>query len=100
MFVDYLRAEGYTVHVASSGAEAIRKLQTRKADVAFIDILMPDKDGIETLLEIRKFRLARRIHVISGGGRTHSADFLEAAVKLGADGMLKKPFAPSDMVKC
>jgi CheY-like chemotaxis protein len=96
---EYLQDVGYTVHVVRSGEQALVKLQHQKVDAVFLDILMPNKDGIETLLAIKKFKAAPPVYMMSGGGRSQLYDFLEAAVALGADGMLKKPFSPSAIIQ-
>lgn len=62
------------------------------------DILMPDKDGIETILEIRRGRSRVKILAVSGGGRVRNDAFLKAASELGADGTLSKPFEMQDLM--
>jgi CheY-like chemotaxis protein len=94
-----LEEMGHTVLVARSGAHALRQLREQKIDAVFLDIIMPDKDGIETLLEIKKNWPSLRVYAMSGGGRASLRVFLDAAMKLGADGILKKPFFPLDMLK-
>ncbi len=52
---------------------------------------MPDKDGIETLLEIKSARPQTRIIAVSGGGEILSSSYVKVAEKLGADAALQKP---------
>ncbi len=63
--------------------------------VAVVDILMPEKDGIETLLEMKRINPDIKVIAISGGGRTVRLDFLVIAKELGADTILRKPFEPA-----
>jgi hypothetical protein len=60
---------------------------------------MPRMDGIETLLEIKKLKLSLRVYTMSGGGRAKVDQFLDVGMKFGADGRLKKPFSPADMIR-
>lgn len=84
-----LEAEGLVVHEASDGHEALRLYRTSPTDVVVTDIVMPNKEGIETIFELR--RSSTRVKIIAMSGRD-TADFLEMARKLGADHILRKPF--------
>ena len=95
---EYLEEQGYSVLVAENGRRALQKLKTQDIDAMFLDILMPDKDGIETLREIKKTQPSLRVYVMSGGGSAKLDFFLDIAMKFGADGRLNKPFVPEDMV--
>lgn len=88
----YLEDKGYEVLVAPDGGKAVEKLSSHKVDTVLLDILMPEKDGIETLLEIRKHHPTLQILAMSGGGRIGTEYLLKAAAKLGADAVLRKPF--------
>jgi len=52
---------------------------------------MPEKEGIETIVELRRRRPDVKIIAVSGGGRTMTMDYLEIAERLGADSALAKP---------
>ena len=84
--------EGYRVEVAVDGADGLRKFAANPARVVVTDIVMPDKEGIETIRELRRAYPDVRILAISGGGRTGGVQFLDLARKLGADAALAKPF--------
>jgi DNA-binding NarL/FixJ family response regulator len=60
---------------------------------------MPYKDGIETILELRKSRPSLKIIAISGGGRCEPEGYLETAKSSGADRTLTKPFSKNEIVK-
>lgn len=63
------------------------------------DILMPQKEGIETIMELRRRDPAPKIIAISGGDRTGIADYLSMAKRLGADCVLRKPFRIGELTK-
>lgn len=88
-----LTEEGYIVHTAANGTEAIKALQILIPDVIITDIIMPETDGIEVLLYAKKLQPRPKIIAISGGGRISANDHLSTARKLGADETLAKPFS-------
>ena len=88
-----LEKQGHAVSEAADGAEALRILAERRIDLVITDLLMPETDGIETILELRRLYPAIKIIAISGGGDYQSGKgFLRAAESLGADRTLTKPF--------
>ncbi len=99
---DVLSRAGFEVDVASTGDEGIEKLRSEPADVIVTDIIMPGKDGVTTIREIRKEFPDAKIIAISGGGNFGSdayepnaiktSAYLAAAGEAGADIMLSKPF--------
>jgi len=89
---------GYQVIVAANGAEGLEALESQAVDLIMTDILMPEKEGIETILEVRKTRPGMKIMAISGGGRVHNFDPLSIAGKIGADATLAKPFEPEQLL--
>ena len=93
-----LRNEGYGVEVAGNGEEALQVLEHFRPDVIVTDIIMPEKDGIELVLNIRKIDKSIRIIAISGGGRISANDHLKMASQLGANSILAKPFSISDLI--
>jgi DNA-binding response OmpR family regulator len=81
--------EGHTVVRAHSGKDAITAFRSRNFDVAFMDIAMPEKNGVESFVEIRKFKPKARIYMMTG----YSVEGLaEQALSQGALGVLHKPF--------
>ena len=88
-----LEKQGHVVAEAAEGAEALRVLAERRIDLVITDLLMPETDGIETIMELRRLYPAIKIIAISGGGEYQSGvGFLRAAESLGADRTLTKPF--------
>ena len=68
------------------------------SDGQVTDIIMPEKEGIETIIEIREHDPTIKIIAISGGGRTSNQIFLDVAKKFGAVDVLPKPFTPKQLV--
>ncbi len=89
---DWLKAEGYRVMAAADGGRGLDLFRQMKADIVVTDIIMPEREGIETLMALKALAPETRILAISGGGRVPAGDFLTLAKSLGADGVLAKPF--------
>jgi len=92
MIREMLIREGHTVALAADGAEGLRIYKCQNPDLVVTDLIMPDKEGIETILEIRNISTDVKIIAISGGGRYDPKDSLEMAENLGADRVFRKPF--------
>lgn len=92
-----LESVGHEVIEAVDGAEGINRIKTASIDLVVTDVLMPNKEGIETIRELRTLDNPPPIIAISGGGRTGNVDFLELARKFGADAVLAKPFSARDL---
>lgn len=89
---------GYGVFDAANGREALEVLKERDFDLVITDILMPETEGIETIIEIRKANPHIKIVAVSGGGRANNLHPLEIAGKIGADITLSKPFEPDQLL--
>jgi len=87
-----LMREGHTVLAAKDGEVGLAAFVAGKPDLVITDIIMPEKEGLETILAIRKLDPLVPIIAISGGGRTGNADYLPLAAKFGATATLTKPF--------
>jgi CheY-like chemotaxis protein len=90
---------GYKTGIANDGREALAYLAENEVNTLFLDVFMPDKDGLETLLEAKKRFPGLRIVVMTGGGHRARFDFLSAAAKFGADGVVKKPISPTELIR-
>lgn len=93
-----LERAGYDVALAENGRAAMKLYDERRPVLTITDILMPEKDGIETMREIRRIDADARIIAISGGGRSRYVGFLKAAQQFGAAETLQKPFRPQDLL--
>ena len=83
---------GYTVDTASSGFEALEKLETYPFDIMFVDIKMPGMDGIQLLEKIKTDYPDTDVIIITAYGSIESAI---KAMKTGASDYLLKPFKPN-----
>jgi CheY-like chemotaxis protein len=89
----WLEEAGHSVMCAASGRAAMQLLKKRHFDLVIADVLMPDGDGLELILELKHTQPSVRILAISGGGRhMQASDCLKMAKNLGAHGLLFKPF--------
>lgn len=95
---EMLRLEGHEVTIAENGREAIPLLGRNVFDLVITDLIMPEKEGIETISEIRRTDTRIPIVAISGGGRLGPGDYLETARYIGADATLAKPFARQELL--
>ncbi|SFS08496.1 two component, sigma54 specific, transcriptional regulator, Fis family [Granulicella pectinivorans] len=85
-----LSEEGYTVTTAATAGEALELIRDADYGVVLLDIWLPDKDGLETLGEIRRVEGAPEVVIISGHGTIEAA---VRATKLGAYDFLEKPLS-------
>ncbi len=93
-----LDAAGHQVIQAGKGDEGLAALDRETFDAVVLDILMPEREGIETIREIRKRWTTLPILAISGGDKTGWSDFLRMATVLGASDTMAKPFTASEFV--
>ncbi|WP_162525352.1 response regulator [Rariglobus hedericola] len=89
---ELLENAGHTVVTAVNGFKALAAVAVESFDLVITDIIMPRKEGIETIMELKKLQPHLKIIAMSGGGRMDARDHLEMAGKLGADYTLRKPF--------
>ena len=88
-----LMRDGHQVLIADDGVEGIKSFHQFNPDLIITDIIMPEKDGIEVIMEVLKENPNLPIIAISGGRRAVTADFnLDSAEMLGVKGILQKPF--------
>lgn len=95
VLAERLETRGFLVLKALNGDEGLAKLQDEKADVVILDVLMPGKDGIETLLEIKRRYPLIEVIMLTGHGTIETAI---QGLKLGAYDYLRKPTETEDLV--
>jgi len=99
---DLLRAmltqEGYDVIEAPDGDAGMRLFRESPVELVITDLIMPDKEGIETIMELRRDFPRVKIIAISGGGVVDAEDYLKMASSVGAHRIFKKPFGVTDML--
>jgi DNA-binding response OmpR family regulator len=94
-----LEFEGHDVEVAENGDRALDHFRERVTDLVITDIVMPDREGIETILELRLLDTEVKILAISGGGLFSPGAYLSSARLLGADSSLAKPFTARELIE-
>lgn len=87
-----LEASGITVATARDGVEGLATFRRVSPAVVVTDIVMPEQDGISTIMIMRRERPDVAIIAMSGAGRLGNSDFLAVAKQLGADHVVPKPF--------
>jgi len=89
-----LMRDGHQVFIAQDGVEGVKTFHQCKPDIVITDIIMPNKDGIEVISNIRKLNPNQPIIAMSGGRRAFNASYnLDSSEMLGVKGILQKPFA-------
>jgi CheY-like chemotaxis protein len=93
-----LLAAGYVVVPAADGAEAVRLWLEGRSDLVILDMFMPEKDGLETIVELQSLTPNVPIIAITGGGTHGRFDILKDAKRLGAVETFKKPFDTRELL--
>jgi len=89
---DLLEQAGYAVVEAHDGHEGLTSYEAAPTDLIITDLLMPEREGLETITALRRINPQVKIIAITGGGQTGHLDFLQTASVLGAQRTLYKPF--------
>ncbi len=90
---------GLKSSTANNGEEGIELFLAGEYDLVITDIIMPIMEGIETIIELRKLDPNIKIIAISGGGRMEPEKYLDTAMKLKVNAVLKKPFSYKELLK-
>jgi DNA-binding response OmpR family regulator len=93
-----LQASGYQAITAENGEEGLARFLSETPDAILIDIVMPERDGIETIRQIRQQRPDARVIAMSGGGQIEGCHYLKMATALGANMSLEKPIDVSRLL--
>ena len=89
---------GHEVFQAAEGSEGLNLFHGGDFDLVLTDLVMPGKEGVETIIELRRERPALKIIAMSGG-MPRSAFYLNLAGHLGAQRTIEKPFTPTDLIR-
>lgn len=93
-FISYnLKSKGYQIATASDGVEAVKKAREFKPDLVLLDVMMPNKDGMQALREIRQSPGLENIAIIFLTALSDEKSEIEG-LKLGADDYIAKPIKP------
>lgn len=93
-----LEENGHTVVTATNGEDGIAKIDGGDFNLVITDLIMPGKEGMETLQDIKRDYPEMKVVVVSGGGRSTPDMYLETAKNLGADAILAKPFTSKELL--
>lgn len=93
-----LERVGYTVSEAADGLEGLKIYADRAIDLVVTDIIMPEKGGIDTIMDLRRDFPDCKIIAISGGGMCGEVSYLDMAIGVGADRAIGKPFVLDDFL--
>jgi DNA-binding response OmpR family regulator len=93
LFKVALEDAGYCVLIVENRTHGLRLLEQQQVDLILVDILIPDMDGLELILRLRKIRPDNKIIAISGG-----AIYLDITKHLGANDTLLKPFSVQELL--
>ena len=94
-----LEREGYEVVEAPDGVEGIKVYRQNPADLIITDLIMPNKDGIGMIIDLKKEFPDIKIIAMSGGGLNKPDGYLKGAKKLGASCTLTKPIDREEMLR-
>lgn len=95
VFCDILQTHDYNAVSCYSGQDAVNKIGDRLYDITFLDIKMPDKDGVETLKEIKRVRPESKVIMMTGYSMDET---LKGSLDEDAAGILVKPFEVKDVL--
>ena len=94
-----LSSRGYAVETAPNGRVGLDLLEQEAFDLALVDIYMPEVDGLEVILKLRRRAPGTRVVAVSGGGRPGSpGDVLNMALALGSVRVISKPFEIQELL--
>lgn len=99
MLTQMLGAAGYDVITAANGDIGIKLFREQPADLIITDIIMPEKEGWETIMELRRDFPNVKIIAISGGGRQGPYSYLMLAKRFGAERIFTKPLKRDELLK-
>ena len=96
---EVLKLKNYYVHSLSDGTKVLSEIKENDYDIIILDIVMPNKEGLETIQDVRKVNTKIPILAVSGGGRTTPSSNLEIARMMGANDTLIKPFDSLSLIQ-
>lgn len=99
LIVKVLSRAGYEVQTAVDGKEGVKLYRESPSDLVITDLIMPNQEGIETIIQLRRDFPEVKIIAISGGNKYRSEPNLTNAVALGAKRALAKPFNIEELLE-
>ncbi len=98
MIKKMLERAGFEVDLASNGVNGLELFKQIQVDLVITDIIMPEKEGLETIREMKRLRSDLKVIAMSGGGRISANNYLESAKIFGASRVIQKPFSQKVML--
>ncbi|PKN73229.1 MAG: response regulator [Candidatus Cloacimonetes bacterium HGW-Cloacimonetes-3] len=98
VLVQMLVRAGYDVRQAGDGNQAVEVCADFQPELVLTDIIMPDKEGLETIQDLLAVNPDLKIIAMSGGGKFGPDSYLPLAQKLGAKATLQKPFMREELI--
>ena len=93
-----LERTGHEVVLADDGERGLQIFREDQFDLVITDLIMPKKEGVETIVEMKRFSPEAKIIAISGGYRLPAENYLKIATTLGVNGTLIKPFEKAELM--
>jgi len=94
-----LSRSGYDAYAVSNGREGVHHCRREAVDLVITDLVMPEKEGLETIIELRREHPDLPVIAISGGEEGKNQHYLSAAELCGAERVFGKPISPKDLLK-
>ncbi len=91
LLAEIIEKEGHQIVSAEDGEQAFQQFQKHPIDLVITDLLMPNKEGLELIQELRSIRPELKIIAYSGGGQMKPDNYLDFAKGMGADRVFSKP---------
>jgi DNA-binding response OmpR family regulator len=98
LILQTLSKAGYQVIAAGDGVEGLNLFREKNPALVITDIVMPQKEGLQTIIELKQEAPGVKVIAMSGGGRYCNADYLKLAKKFGARRTVSKPFMRDELL--
>lgn len=98
LMLQTLTKAGYDVIAAEDGVQGLNLFKEKNPSLVITDIVMPQKEGLQTIIELRAQAPDVKVIAMSGGGRYGNGDYLKLARKFGARKTVTKPFMRDEML--
>ncbi len=95
---ELLEDAGHSVVTATNGIKALAAVEAEEFDLMITDIIMPGKEGLEVILELRRRHPLLKVMAMSGGGMVGASSYLDLAERFGALHTLEKPFTATKLM--
>ncbi len=99
LLTQMLVKEGFETRDAPDGRKGLELYRESRADIVITDILMPEREGLETIMELKKMDPEVKIIAISGGGMINAEFYLQFAKEFGALRTIQKPFGRKEILE-